>query len=295
MTEYRRVPFLTFVVRPHQKVKINLAGCNFDCKACFAIAKQEVGRDLSAEELVDLLIKSCHRIYGEIADDVQMTGGEPTVNTDYLLSLIRRLRELHVSNIGISTNGYLLDRNLIGELKSWGVNYIKLDLKACNDEIHKWYTGKSNVNVLKAVQLLSEYDLNFYVRTIYTPNLVESNEIEKIAKFLSHVNKNITYKIYQFAPEQANSDISRRPTQQEMIRAFNIAKRYLNNVEFNTTATAYEPEYKYIEVRADELLEDFKRIDELSKLIVNGWEMPYFTMNQILTCQGKAEKSSTFY
>lgn len=285
MTEYRRVPFLTFVVSPHQKVKINLAGCNFNCKGCFAIAKQEVGRDLSVEELVDLLIKSCQRIYGEIAEDIQMTGGEPIVNTGYLLSLIRRLRELHISKIGISTNGYLLDRNLVEELKSWGVNYIKLDLKAYSGDIHKWYTGKSNSNVLKAVQLLSEYGLNFYVRTIYTPNMAESDEIEKIAKFLSHINKNIAYKIYQFAPEQTNSDILlRRPTQQEMISAFNIAKRYLNNVEFNTTATAYEPEYKYIEVRAGELLEDFKKIDEISKSIVNGWEMPYFTMNQIINC-----------
>lgn len=283
MTEYRRVPFLTFVVSPYQKVKINLAGCNFNCKGCFAIAKQEMGRELSVEELIDLLIKSCQLIYGKIVDDVQMTGGEPTVNTDYLLCLIRRLRELRVSRIGISTNGYLLDRNLVEELKFWGVNHIKLDLKAYTNKIHRWYTGKSNVNVLKAVQLLSEYDLNFYVRTIYIPNMVDFNEIEKIATFLSHINKNITYKIYQFAPEQANN-ILRRPTQKEMLTAFNIAKRYLDNVEFNTTATAYEPEYRYVEVRADELLEDFKKIDEISKSIVNGWEMPYFTMNQILTC-----------
>jgi len=283
MSNYRRVPFLTFVVSPYQKVKINLAGCNFDCRACFAIAKNEVGRELSVEGLINLLVKSCQQIYGKIPEDVQFTGGEPTANTDYLLSLIKRLRELHVSKIGISTNGYLLDRNLVGELKASGVNYIKLDLKAYSDQIHKWYTGKSNINVLKAVELLSEHGMNFYVRTIYTPNLVESNEIEKIAKFLSQINKNMTYKIYQFAPEQANSDISKRPSQQEMRRAFDVAKRYLNDVEFNTTVTAYEPEYKYVEVRADELLEDFKKIDEISKSIVNGWEMPYFTMNQILT------------
>lgn len=241
-----------------------------------------MGRELSVEELIDLLIKSCQLIYGKIVDDVQMTGGEPTVNTDYLLCLIRRLRELRVSRIGISTDGYLLDRNLVEELKFWGVNYIKLDLKAYTNKIHRWYTERSNVNVLKAVQLLSEYDLNFYVRTIYIPNMVDFNEIEKIATFLSHINKNITYKIYQFAPEQANN-ILRRPTQKEMLTAFNIAKRYLDNVEFNTTATAYEPEYKYVEVRADELLEDFNKIDEISKSIVNRWDMPYFTMNQILT------------
>jgi len=284
MTKRRKVPFLTFALSPHKKVKINLAGCNFDCKACFAIAKREVGRELSVEGLIDLLIKSCQRIYGEIVDDVQMTGGEPTVNTDYLLSLIRRLRELHVSKIGISTNGYLLDRNLVEELKLLGVNYIKLDLKAYSDEIHKWYTGRSNINVLTAVRLLSEYNLNFYVRTIYTPNMVESTEIEKIAKFLSQTNKNIDYKIYQFAPEQANNDILKtRPTQEEILIAGNIAKRYLANAEAYHITTIYDPTYKYIEVRADELLEDFKKIDEISKSVVSGWDMPYLTMNQILT------------
>ncbi|MFB0559388.1 MAG: radical SAM protein [Dehalococcoidales bacterium] len=284
MTDYRRVPFLTFVVSPYQKVKINLAGCNFDCKACFAIAKREVGRELTVEELIDLLIKSCQRIYGKLVDDVQITGGEPTVNTDYLLYLIRRLRELHASQIGISTNSYLLDRNLIEELKFWGVNYIKLDLKAYSDEIHKWYTGRSNINVLKAVQLLSEYGLNFYVRTIYTPDMVENDEIEKIARFLSQIDRNISYKIYQFAPEYTNNDILRRsPTHEEMLTAGNTAKRYLANAEAYTISTAYEPAYKYIEVRADELLEDFRKIDKISKSVITGWDMPYLTMNQILT------------
>ena len=58
MTGCRRVPFLTFVVSPYQKVKINLAGCNFDCKGCFAIAKREVGRELSVEGLIDCLLRA---------------------------------------------------------------------------------------------------------------------------------------------------------------------------------------------------------------------------------------------
>jgi pyruvate formate lyase activating enzyme len=284
MTGYRRVPFLTFVVSPHQKVKINLAGCNFDCKGCFAIAKQEVGRAFSVEELVDLLIRSCQQIYGRLADDVQVTGGEPTVNIDYLLSLIRRLRGLGVSKIGISTNGYHLDRNLVEELKSWQVNYIKLDLKAYSDEIHKWYTGKSNANVLRAVELLWEYGLAFYVRTIFIPNIVDLDEVEKIARFLSQVDRRIAYKIYQFAPEHTGSKILRKsPTKEQMLKAGTIARRYLDSAEAYTTETVYEPESKYIEVRADELLSDFDKIDEISKLSIETWDMKYFTMNQILS------------
>jgi pyruvate formate lyase activating enzyme len=283
MGRYRQVPFLSFVVSPYQKVKINLAGCNFDCRACFAIAKHEVGRNLSVEGLIDLLVKSCQRIYGHTAQDVQLTGGEPTADTEYLLSLIRKLRELGVSRIGLSTNGYLLDRSLVRELKAWGVNYIKLALKAYSDKIHRLYTGKGNSSVLNAVELLSEYNLNFYVRTIYIPNMVDSDEVEKIAKFLSRINGSITYKIYQFSPEQGHSEVlTRRPTQQEMARAFSLARRYLSNVEFETTATAYEPDSRYVEVRADELLEDFKKIDAVSKSVVNDWQMPYLTMNEVL-------------
>lgn len=284
MIECRRVPFLTFVVSPRQKVKINLAGCNFDCKACFAIAKHEVGRELSVKELIDLLVKSCQRIYGEIADDVQMTGGEPTVNTDYLLSLIRELRGLGVSKIGISTNGYQLDRSLVEELKSWGVNYIKLDLKAYSDQIHKWYTGKSNASVLRAVELLCEYGLTFYVRTIFIPGVVDLDEVEKIARFLCQVDRRIAYKIYQFAPEHtANRILKKSPTKEQMLRAGAIARRYLESAEAYTTETVYEAESKYIEVRADELLSDFEKIDEISKSIIKTWDMQYFTMNQILT------------
>lgn len=283
MTLYRKIPFLTFVVSPYQKVKINLSGCNFNCKGCFAIAKEEMGRELSVEQLNNLIIKSCSFLYGEMVDDVQMTGGEPTVNRDYLFSLIKNLRKLNVKRIGISTNGHLLDRSLVEELKSLDVNYIKLDIKAYTEKIHTDYTGQTNTCVLSAVGLLHEYNLNFYVRTIFMPEVMNFEEIGKIAKFLSEVDRTITYKIYQFAPEQLDKKVSRSPTYEEMQMAYAIAKKYLDNVEFYTTETVYKPDpYKYIEVRADDLLDRFKKIDRISKSVITGWNMEYFTMNQIL-------------
>jgi len=286
MTACRKVPFLTFVVSPDRKAKINLSGCNFNCKGCFAIARQEAGRLLSVKKLINLFVKSCECIYGRIVDDVQMTGGEPTVHPDYLFSLIQELRKLGISKIGISTNGYLLDNRLVEKLKSLKVNYIKLDLKVWTNKIHRWYTGKSNVNILKAVELLYGYALNFYARTILIPGIIDFDEIEKIAKFLSKISKGITYKIYQFAPEQLKNKISRAPCKKEMSMAFNVARRYLENVEFYTTETVYKPDpYKCIEVRADELLENFKKIDEISKQVIETWNMQYLTMNQVLNSE----------
>jgi len=298
MTVLKKVPFLTCEVSPRRKVKINLSGCNFDCKGCFAIARQEMGRTLSVEELLDLLLKSCQLVYGELVTDVQMTGGEPTKDPDYLISLIRGLRKLGVNKIGISTNGHRLDRDLVDMLKSLSVDYIKLDLKAYTDEIHKWYTGESNINVLRAIKLLHAYGLNFYVRTIFIPNIVDIPEIENIAKFLSGVDKNILYRLYQFAPEQLDVKPSRSPTEEEMLKAYDAAKKYLNNVEFfvyprtfgaSAYKTAYDPNYKIVEVRADELLEKFKKVDEVAKSVDRNWNVQYFTMNQVLL-KGGGEK-----
>ena len=282
MTVCRKVPFLTFVVNPYRKAKINLSGCNFDCKGCFALAKQEVGRAFSVEGLLDLLVKSCQFLYGEMVDDVQFTGGEPTTDKDYLISSIKKLRKLNVKRIGFSTNGHLLDRRLVAELKFLDVNYIKLDIKAYTAKIHAGYTGKANTYVLRALKLLHEYNLNFYARTIFTPPVIGFDEIEKIARFLSKVDRSIAYKIYQFAPEQVDKKVSRAPTQEEMQKAYSVAKKYLDNVEFYTTATAYRPDRKYVEIWADELLDRFKKISEIAKSVIKDWHMEYFTMNQIL-------------
>lgn len=295
---FRKVAFLTCQVGPHSKVKINLSGCNFDCRYCFAIAKKKIGRTLSVDGLLNLFVESCSSVYGDLVDDVQLTGGEPTEDPDYLLSLIRGLRNLGVSKIGISTNGYTLDRDLVGELKSLSVNYVKLDLKACTDELHEWYTGKSNANVLKAVRLLHEHGMNFYVRTIFVPNIVDVSEIEKIAKFLRSVDEGILYRLYEFAPEQLDNELSRKPTEKEMLNAYNVAKKYLDNVElflykasrpsaYEIAYEPYEPDHKIFEVRADELLESFEKVDEVAKSADRNWNVQYFTMNQVLSTPKK--------
>lgn len=68
-----------------------------------------------------------------------------------------------------------------------------------------------------------------------------------------------------------------------MLKAFNVARKYLNNVEFLTYKTAYEPNYKLVEVRADELLEKFEKIDKISKRVDRNWNIQCLTMNQVLS------------
>ena len=115
---------------------------------------------------------------------------------------------------------------------------------------------------------------------------MDIEEVEKIARFLSQVDSSIPYKIYQFAPEHTKQGSLRKsPTKEQMLRASTVAKSYLDDAESYTTETVYEPDSSYIEVREDELLDKFNKIDEISKSIIKTWNMQYLTMNQVLTSQ----------
>lgn len=76
--EKRKIPQLTFADHPDQrrKIWISLSGCNFDCKSCISMAKEGVGRALTVDELVYLILKSAEFIWGkdEKLDRVAITG-----------------------------------------------------------------------------------------------------------------------------------------------------------------------------------------------------------------------------
>jgi len=279
----RKVPFITFCVKPNKKAWINLAGCNFDCKGCFALAKDDVGKPFTVETLLDLFTKSCMQVYGEMVYDVVITGGEPTLNRAYLLDLIKGLRRLSIKNIAVSTNGYLLDEKLVKSLKTLQVSLVKLDIKMYDEKLHYWYTGKSNKSVLKAAKLLHDYDVNFYVRTILMPGIVDVDEVDKIARFLSSISPEIPYRIYEFDPKHARQPITRKPSLKEMFEAFKAAKKYLKHVESVPAAETYDSSYEYVEVRDDALQDQFNKIDEISRLSIKDWKIRGIPFSKILS------------
>lgn len=278
----RKVSSLTFVISPVKRVYINLAGCNFDCRACFAVAKDWVGRDFTTEELLNFFIKACKLMWKGIADEVVLTGGEPTISSHYLLDLLKGLKELGIGKIELSTNGYLLGEDCVTKLKAGGIDLVKLDLKAYTEGVHRWYTGRGNGNVLRAIRLLHKLGLNFLIRTIFIPNIVDIDEVERIAAFLSEVNENIPYRIYQFAP--GKTGISRKPEREEILRAFDVAKQYLRNVEALTDVNSYRSDWTSVEICADELLPLYHEIAKSSAEFIESWKYRYkvFGMNQVL-------------
>ncbi|MBC8521421.1 MAG: radical SAM protein [Methanomicrobia archaeon] len=213
------------------RVWFMLTGCNFHCKGCFRPARDEGGTPLTAEETLERMERACLNYYGKVPSEAMITGGEPTLDRDYLLSLVKGLKEKGFEKIVLMTNGYELgvDEDYVNELEEAGLTEAHVDLKAFSEDVHRWYTGKSNEPVLRAIEKLNVSGIELLIQTIYMPGIVDDAEIEKIAMFFASLNKNIKYRINPFVPIFAYEKVTKRPTLEEMERAYEIASRYLPN------------------------------------------------------------------
>jgi len=213
------------------RVWFMLTGCDFRCKGCFRPARDGGGTLLTAEETLERMERACLNYYGKLPVEAMITGGEPTLDKEYLVSLVKGLKEWGFKKIVLMTNGYALgvDADYVHELEEAGLTEAHVDVKAFSEDVHSWYTGKSSKPVLSAIERVNASGIVLLVQTVYMPGIVDAVEIEKIAQFLASVNKAIKYRINPFAPIFAYERVSRRPTLEEMERAYEVASRYLPN------------------------------------------------------------------
>jgi len=209
-----------------------LTGCNFSCKGCFRPARDGGGTQLTAEETLERMERACLDYYGKLPVEAMITGGEPTLDKEYLLTVVNGLKEKGFEKIVLMTNGYALGADgddYVHELEEAGLTEAHVDLKAYSEDVHKSYTGKSNKPVLRAIEKLHASGIELLVQTVYMPGIVDATEIEQIAQFLASVNKDIRYRINPFVPIFAYEKVTRRPTLEEIERAYGLASQYLPN------------------------------------------------------------------
>ncbi len=208
-----------------------LTGCDFRCKGCFRPARDGGGTLLSAEETLERAEQACLKHYGQLPAKAMITGGEPTLDREYLMALVTGLKAKGFKEIILMSNGYEigLEENYASELVDAGLTEAHIDVKAFSEDIHIWYTGKSNKPVLNAVRMLNDTGIELLIQTVYMPGIVDDKEIERIAEFLSTVNKAMKHRINPFTPTFAFEEVTRRPTIGEIEQAYQLAAKHLPN------------------------------------------------------------------
>ena len=157
--------------------------------------------------------------FGPARNIVAFTGGDVTCCPEFYEECTRLIKTQTNLWVLIETNGYGLTPQNLDGLQASGVDAFWLDIKAHDAEKHKWLTGCSNEHILRLPEEILKRGFTLEVLSLYIPNLVESDELERIARDLSEVDPAIPFTILAFFPEHQMKDF-RRPNTKEMVEAY---------------------------------------------------------------------------
>ncbi|MGL5379108.1 YjjW family glycine radical enzyme activase [Clostridium sp.] len=171
----------------NNKVKWDKSKC-IECDNCIRKCKNLSTprvKDYSVDELFSEIKKIRPFIQG-----ITVSGGECTLNSDFLVELFKKVKSELGLTCFVDTNG-ILDLRGLSELVEVTDKFM-LDVKSIDEEEHIKFTGLSNKTVLKNLNYLLDLDKIYEVRTVVAPNLNNEKTVKEVAKV---VNKRCKYKL----------------------------------------------------------------------------------------------------
>ncbi len=169
-----------------------LGGCNFRCPFC-----HNPELVLHADRQADIGLADVLRSVSErkgLVDGVVVTGGEPLINGEALLGLLRSLRDLGLS-LKLDTNGYETDM-LRTALGAGVVDYVAMDVKT-SLERYGAAAGRDvdTDRIREAIDVVRQSGVPHEFRTTCVPGLVEQQDVVSIASLLGRTEH---YVLQQF-------------------------------------------------------------------------------------------------
>ncbi|MDJ0792266.1 MAG: radical SAM protein [Acidimicrobiia bacterium] len=166
------VPFSS-VDGPGGRFVIFMQGCNFDCISCQNpttidatgleehpandalpddVGKKSETRWMTVDEIVESIRSALPFIRG-----VTVSGGEPTLQTEFLIELFREIR----GSADLSRLSILIDSNGAAPIEVWErlaplIDGVMVDLKALDPVVHETLTGHDNAIVLRSIRHLAK-------------------------------------------------------------------------------------------------------------------------------------------
>jgi len=161
------------------------------CGSCVAACPNKVmeiiGKEYSIEDLIEIALRD-KPFYDNSGGGVTISGGEPTMQFNFLLELLKALKNKGI-HIAIETCGYFnedLRKDLIDN-----VDLFLFDIKHIDNKRHKEFTGeKNNIILSNFSNILSKTGIERIIPRIPLIPGVNTDEItiKSIISFLKNIN-----------------------------------------------------------------------------------------------------------
>lgn len=182
--------------RPLTDLRISVIDrCNLRCTYCMPVDSSPCF--LPKEKLlsVDEIEKAVSAMYDFEIEKVRLTGGEPCLRSD-LPEIIKRIRDIGIQDIALTTNGILLEKKL-PELKKAGLKRLNISLDALDDQLFQKMTGMNISNEIVISSIMAAKNLGFEVK-INMVVIREQNEREILPMVKFFKERNIQLRFIEY-------------------------------------------------------------------------------------------------
>ena len=215
------------------------------CRCCGSCVLYEERSSLCPGILESSAITLSPQGFGPVRNIVGFTGGDLSCQPAFYARCSELIKARTKLWVLIETNGYGLTPKNLDLLQRAGVDAFWLDIKAYQDEVHRWLTGCSNEWILRLPEEMLRRNFTVEVLSLFIPGVVETDQLVAIAKLLVRVEAEIPFTILAFFPEYQMKE-NRPPSTQEMITAFTEVKGTgLKNVRLGNTGIFAHKEEDY--------------------------------------------------
>ncbi len=170
--------------------------------------------------------------FGPARNICAFTGGDLSCNAQFYAQVTELIKE-RCENMWVllETNGYGLTPDNLDTLAESGLDSVWLDIKAYDEDTYRRLCGTTNEWILKAPGEIKKRGMVLEVLTLFIPEWVESDQIERIAEMVCEVDEETPFTILAFFPSHLLPD-NPPPTLAQMLEAyFTVQQVGLKNVK----------------------------------------------------------------
>ena len=156
--------------------------CGECAKECFTKALTTVGRDATAEEVIEEVMRD-EMFYESSGGGITMSGGDPMLQRDFVKTVLAMAKERKVHTALETTVAY--DYSWLDGIKE-NVDLFLIDFKVSDPEKHKEYIGIDNAIILENIDKLAKDGRNVLIRCPIIPGY---NDDEEHFKAIAEITK----------------------------------------------------------------------------------------------------------
>ena len=201
---------------------IFMSKCPLACRYCHNVELLEDNTEWSFEKVKDEIDSSA-----DFLDAVVISGGEPLVQTDAVIEILKHVRQIGLKT-KLDTSGIYPD-HLKRILDLDLLDYVSLDVKTTFSKYRKITGANVGFQVKKSMDLINDAGVHLEVRTTYVPTLHTKKDIKNL---VDEIEADI-YTIQQFRNKNVLDpalEMVEVPNPHELVKLANEIKPYFDGI-----------------------------------------------------------------